>query len=311
MAKVFITGITGFLGSNIATYLVEQGHTLAATYRDGSSKHLCKDFEDRIIWILQDGNSWLKKAIDFEPEIVIHSAWIGVGHLERNVWEIQSANIVFTEQVLSVAQKAMAKKFISLGSQAEYGVFDGCITEEHALSPTEAYGCVKLVCAELVKQFCNHNKIDWFWLRLFSFFGKGESEKWLIPTLVNKLLTTDQMDLTPGEQKYAYLYVEDLGRAINQIININGTSGAYNISGKNLVSLRSLVEFIRDQINPLFLLNFSKLSYRENQPMHMQGNVSKFVNEFGEFEISDFKESLILTINHIKELVKNINNESI
>jgi nucleoside-diphosphate-sugar epimerase len=301
MSKVFITGITGFLGSNIARYLINNGHTLAATYRERSSKSLCTDFEDQITWILQDEDNWAEKIVAFGPDVIIHGAWLGVGHEDRNVWESQLANIDFIKQILLIAKNSKASKFIALGSQAEYGLFDGCITEDYPLKPTEAYGAVKVICTELIRQFCNAHKIDWFWLRLFSFFGKGESDKWLIPTLVNKLLTTDHMDLTFGEQKYAYLYADDLGCATGKIINGNGESGVYNVSGRNTVSLKTLVTNIRDQINPSFKLNFGRLDYRENQPMHMQGNVAKFIEQFGEFEMSDFNKSLTLTVNLLKK----------
>ncbi|WP_214071528.1 NAD(P)-dependent oxidoreductase [Mucilaginibacter sp. dw_454] len=300
MSRVFITGITGFLGSNIGRYLIEDGHTVAAIYRGTSSKKLCAGFEDQIDWILQDESNWTEKAEKFSPEIIIHSAWLGVSHLERNIWDKQLENIEFVKQLLLIAKSADTKKVIALGSQAEYGMFEGCVAESHQLKPTEAYGSVKIVCSELLKQFCNSNNIDWYWLRLFSVFGSGESENWLIPTLINKLLTSNYMDLTPGEQKYAYLYADDLGRAINNIIVNKGKSGVYNISAKQPVSLKNLVTTIRDQVNPKFELHFGKLEYRENQAMHIQGDVTKFIEAFGEFELSDFKQALALTIDSIK-----------
>jgi len=299
MPNIFITGITGFLGSNIASYLIDNGHTVAATYRSTSSKNLCSNFEDKIIWVLQDKN-WENKIIEFKPQIIIHSAWLGVNHEERNLWEVQLKNVDYLRQILFIAKAAGTQKFIGLGSQAEYGFFDGCIDESYPIKPTEAYGCVKVICSVLVDQFCTYHKIDWYWLRLFSFFGKGESEKWLIPTLVNKLMTQDHMDLTPGDQQYAYLYVEDLCRAINTMVIVNGQPGIYNISGKHLTTLKKLVTDIKNQINPLFKLNFGKLEYRENQPMIMQGDSSKFVKEYGEFELSDFDLSLNSTITYIK-----------
>ena len=303
MAKVFITGATGFLGSNIARSLIANGHDLAATYRSSSSKELCEDFNSQISWILQE-RDWENEVLNYEPEVIIHAAWMGVGHDERNCWEIQSANINFLQQVLIIAKTCNVRKFIGLGSQAEYGGFNGCITEAHATNPNEAYGCVKVVCAQLTNQFCRLHHIDWFWLRLFSVFGKGESGNWLIPALVNKLITTDQMDFTPGDQKYAYLYAEDLGVAIDNIINVAGRPGIYNISGKHPIKLKDLITQIRDIVNPVFKLNFGNLLYRENQPMLVQGDCSKFVTEFGDFDISDFNTSLNLTIGYVMEKLK-------
>ncbi|MDB5141283.1 MAG: hypothetical protein JWR12_3199 [Mucilaginibacter sp.] len=312
MAKIFITGITGFLGSNIADFLSKEGHHIVATYREKSSKNLCLNYYDKVHWVLQDeNNDWVNTIINTSPDVIIHSAWMGVSHNERDDWECQFQNINFIKKILFVAKHSKASRFICLGSQAEYGPFDGVINEEYPLNPVEAYGCVKIICSELVKQYCTYHKIDWYWLRLFSFFGSGESENWLIPSLVKKIILSDYMDLTLGEQKYAYLYVGDLGLAINSIILKHGQPGIYNISGKMLVTLKNLVEGIRNKINPSFKLNFGKLPYRLNQSMHMQGDSSKFIKEFDEFEASDFESSMLKTIECLKEKFKAQVNEGI
>ena len=301
MAKVFITGITGFLGSNIADYLIGEGHDVIAIYRANSSRDLCLNYINKITWILHDENDeWVNSVIKQEPEIVIHAAWLGVGHADRDLWECQFLNVGFLQQILFIAQKSCSKKFIGLGSQAEYGVFNGCIDETHPLNAVEAYGHVKIICSEIVKQFCLYNKIDWYWLRLFSFFGKGESEKWLIPSVIKKIIFNDDIDLTLGEQKYSYLYVNDLGLAINKIIMSQDNCGIYNISGKVLIALKDLIENIKNSINPEFNLIFGKIPYRHNQSMHLQGDPTKFIETFGEFEVSDFDSSLLKTIEYFK-----------
>jgi len=303
MAKVFITGITGFLGSNIARYLSNNGHEVIGLYRHGSSLKLLEAIEDKITLVLQD-DDWINGIISYKPQIVVHAAWVGVGHSDRDNWNSQLLNIDYLKQVLTTAKDAGAIKFIGLGSQAEYGIFNGMIDENYPADPKEAYGCVKMICTEFVKQYCTYYGMDWYWLRLFSFYGKGESEKWLIPSMVKKMITEKEVDLTAGEQKYAYLYVEDLGLAINNIISKQGRSGIYNISGGSLIMLKDLVANIRNIVNKSFKLNFGKLPYRPNQPMHMQGDSLKFKKEFGEFEVSNFDSSLVTTINALVKRFK-------
>ncbi|MBK0381135.1 NAD-dependent epimerase/dehydratase family protein [Mucilaginibacter segetis] len=312
MARIFLTGITGFLGSNIAQYLVSKGHEVIATYRPSSSRDLCLDFFDTVTWILQDENDlWVNHVVDLRPEIVIHSAWIGVSHGERNNWDCQYNNVEFLTTLLNITKCANATKFIGLGSQAEYGVYNDCIDENAPLNVSEAYGSIKIICSEIVKQFCNYHHINWYWLRLFSFFGKGESDKWLISALIKRMALDDHMDLTPGEQKYAYLYVNDLGLAINNIVVKNGKSGIYNISSKSTITIKYLIESIRDIVKPTFKLNFGILPYRSNQSMHIQGDSSKFINEFGDFELSDFNDSLLETVEYLKGKFNTQKNESI
>jgi len=296
MAKVFITGITGFLGSSIAQYLSDNGHEIIGLYRHGSSLKLLKTIENKVTLVLQD-NDWVNDIISCKPQIVVHAAWAGVSHNDRDNWDSQLLNIDYLKQVLTIGKDSGAIKFIGLGSQAEYGTFNGMIDENYPANPKEAYGCVKIICTEFVKQYCNYYNMNWYWLRLFSFYGKGESERWLIPSLVKKMITEKEMDLTEGEQKYAYLYVGDLGFAINNIIVNSGRSGVYNISGSSLIKLRDLVERIKGIVNKSFRLNFGKLPYRANQSMHIQGDSSKFKKEFGEFEVSNFDTSLSATIN--------------
>lgn len=304
MSKIFLTGITGFLGSNIAEFLAENGHEIIAIHRSTSSRELCGAFGDKVKWINTDEINWEETVINAKPEVIIHAAWLGVTHEERDSWESQLLNLDFLKTILFIAQKCGSKQFISLGSQAEYGAFEGKIDESQACKPYHAYGCVKKVCAELVKQFCTYHHIKWYWLRLFSFFGKGESERWLIPSLVKNIMTTDHMDFTAGEQKYSYLYVKDLAYAISLIIEKEGLSDIYNISGSSLLTLRNLIEKIRDNLSPGFQLNFGKLPYRQNQPMLMQGDSAKFIKEFGVFEVSDFDVSLNSTIESLKNNLK-------
>ena len=306
MAKVFVTGITGFLGSNIAKYLVKSGHKIIATYRATSSRDNCISFLNQVEWILQTNDgSWIEEVVKFTPNIVIHAAWFGVDNTNRNDLAFQLSNIIFLKETLIIAQRSNSEKFIGLGSQAEYGLINGIVSEDCLLNPTSSYSRAKIICSEIVKHFCKFHKIDWYWLRLFSFYGEGESENWLIPSFIKKILLGEEIDLTPGEQKYSYLYALDLGVAVNFIIAKKGLSGIYNISSNNLISIKELLLTIKGKINNLTILNFGKIPYRENQSMRIQGDCSKFISEFGDFEVSEFDQSINNTIEYFKAKYKN------
>ena len=75
-------------------------------------------------------------------------------------------------------------------------------------------------------------------------------------------------------------------------------SGIYNISSDNVRPIRSVVEEIRNKINPEFKLNFGILNYRENQSMHMQGSIDKLITQIGNIEFTDFSVAIENTINY-------------
>jgi nucleoside-diphosphate-sugar epimerase len=296
---VLITGITGFLGSHIAENLLNNNIPVIGLKRKNSNIWRCQTFKDKIIWIdLDEEEEYIYEILKYNIDIIIHGAWIGVEAHERDDWNLQTKNIHFLVKLLQIAKKLSLKKFIFLGSQAEYGTIVGIVNEEQKCEALNAYGSVKLACLELVKTFSKINNINWIWLRLFSLFGEKENETWLIPSLIQKIKNESQMDFTLGEQQYAYLYVKDFTSIINKIIVSQIVSGIYNISSDNVSSIRLIVEKIRNKINPEFKLNFGALSYRENQSMHMQGSIDKLKTQVGNIEFTDFSIAIGNTINY-------------
>jgi len=299
MHKVLITGITGFLGSHIAEKLISRHIAVIGLKRPGSDTWRCREFEEQVEWIDIDSDGNYGQAIlNSGCDTIIHGAWIGVEAGEREDWAKQSKNIPFLVKLLELAKGAGIKKIIFLGSQAEYGNIDGKIAEDHPSEALNAYGGIKLACMEILKAFCNANQIDWIWLRIFSIFGEKENSNWLIPSLVKKINEGGNMDFTPGEQKYAYLYVKDFSELMYKIVNTPIASGIYNISSPQSRSIRSLIEEIRDFIDPAFRLNFGALSYRPGQSMHMEGDMRKLTAQIGEVTFTDFSVALQYTLTY-------------
>jgi nucleoside-diphosphate-sugar epimerase len=297
--RVLITGISGFLGSQIAQKLCDKGFELIALKRETSDLSRCNEFSANVNWINISEN-WEQKVIELNPNIIIHSAWEGVGAQERDNWQVQTNNLQFTLKLLSIAKEVNVKKFISFGSQAEYGYFSGVIDENYILEPKSAYGLSKHLCSQTIKVFCEQNNIDWYWLRLFSFFGEKEASNWFIPTLIKNISDNKPMDMTLGEQRYAYMYIEDLAEIIFNLIKSSAISGIYNLSSKNSVSLKEIVEKIISIIKPLkSQVNFGAMPYRDNQPMLIQGEVYKLEGQIGEFNETSFDINLKKVVEYV------------
>lgn len=296
---VLITGITGFIGSHIAELFVKKNIQVIGLKRQTSDTWRCKDIESKIIWVDIDEKGEFKEELaQYSFEIIVHSAWIGVDSNSRDDWKQQSKNLPFLISLLEVAKKASVKKFIFLGSQAEYGNIEGKISEKRKPNALNAYASIKLASLEIVKTYCELNSINWIWLRLFSLFGEKENQNWLIPSLVQKMHTTSHMDFTPGNQKYAYLFVNDFAEIMKKVITVPIKSGIYNISSNETRTIKSLVEDIRDYVNPEFILNFGVLKYRDNQSMHLEGDITKLISQIGDFEFTDFNIALHKSLNH-------------
>jgi UDP-glucose 4-epimerase len=296
-----LTGATGFLGSHLAEDLSARNYRVVALIRNTSDLWRCKEFENKnLVYVNINSGNFKETLQNYKPSVLIHAAWQGVTTKERNDQDIQMQNILFSKQLLTLANELGIKKAIYLGSQAEYGNFTGRISEEAVCSPVSAYGVAKLEVLKMFKSFCELNSIDWVWLRLFSIYGIREGSSWLIPSVIENVLMGKPMDLTKCEQRYDYMYVKDFTRAISGILETKNISGIFNLSSNSSVQLKNIVEKIKNFINPSAILNFGAMPYAPNQVMHMEGNSEKFYRQFNFKVNSDFESNLKEVITYYK-----------
>ena len=285
--KIYIAGHKGMVGSAVWRALEARGYKNVL----GCSK------QDLDLRNQHQVNHFFQKE---QPEIVIDAAALvgGIMANKNNPYPFIMDNLQIQMNLMDAAHQNKVEKFIFLGSQAEYGNINGIINEEQKCEAISAYGSVKLACLELLRTFSDSHKMTWIWLRLFSLFGEKENNNWLIPSIVEKIKKENHMNLTLGEQKYAYLYVKDFASIMNKIVMLPVLSGIYNISSDKVISIRSLVEEIRNKLKPEFKLNFGAVDYRKDQSMHMQGSINKLISQIGEIEFTNFSIALENTIKY-------------
>lgn len=282
---IVITGVNGFIGANITVHFLANRYNVIGLARKTSNLLRCAAFVENAGFTLvhyEDVN--LVELLKAQTDIVlIHTAWQGVTAQERMDWSIQFNNLELGFKLLKIAKECSITTMIGLGSQAEYGSFEGRVDENYPCNPNTAYGLNKHMLSLLWSRFCDENKMRWYWLRLFSVYGLMEDQHWFISNLITKLQKNEDIELTAGEQHYDYLFVEDLATNIDVLINSNGdgTSGVYNLSANQSIQLKKVAEIVKALIPSTGKLLFGKIPYRENQIMHMEGNSEKFKSMFG------------------------------
>jgi len=301
--KVLLTGVTGFLGSNIARRLLHEGYRVIGTHRESSSFKRVNDIFNLITWININGNSWEEEIKKEKPEILIHAAWEGVSLSARNNWELQLKNFEFSKSVFNVSVDCDVKKIISFGSQAEYGIYSEKVSEKHLPMPNDAYGAVKLLILYYLQNLVKRDHKEWYWLRVFSVFGQGENENCLIPQVIRNLRNRETIKLTAGNQVYDYLYSDNFITNFMKILTEESDkSGIYNLCSGLGIDIKSLINQIATNFpDGKSLLDFGKIPYRDNQNMYMVGNSEKFESAFGKISSENLKDSIIKTINSYQE----------
>jgi nucleoside-diphosphate-sugar epimerase len=274
-SRLLITGAGGFVGAAIVKAANAEGHDVVAVVRNDSSRLAAIANSISLHRVdLADGSAVAELLGSVKPDIVIHSAWEGVGGALRSS-DIQLDNIHTTVALADAAIAARAGKFVGIGSQAEYGRYDRKIVETDLPQPTMLYGAAKLAANHLVAQRCREARISFAWLRLFSVYGPRDNPNWLIPSTAASLVRGEAPRCTAGTQKWDYLHVDDVAEGVLAAALTDEANGVFNLSSGKPVAVRTIVEMLRDIAAPGLDLTFGDIKFGPDQIMHLEGDNSR------------------------------------
>jgi len=98
----------------------------------------------------------------------------------------------------------------------------------------------------------------------------------VVQDLVNN---AEKIDLTPGEQKRDFVYIDDTVDAFLRIIRHSGTLGPgfseFEVGSGSPVTIREFVELAKGLAgNTRTILNFGAIPYRENEVMNCNADTT-------------------------------------
>ena len=252
--KVFLTGGTGFIGSNFLKYLLGKDLQVVAIKRSSSSPRI--KIAKESVWIngelSDDWSETLKECTS-----LIHFASCGVTKNSEDWEKCFQVNVIDSVNLWTQAIKAGVKKFIIIGSCFEYGLsgenYDYIPTSAE-LKPTNAYGSSKACASIIAQELCQQYSLEVIILRPFHVYGNGEDKKRFWPGLVESAQNNKDFKMTKGEQIRDFQLVEETAKQIyefsfNQEVNAGRPLLANLGSGK-----------------PLKLIDFAKREWAKYNP---------------------------------------------
>lgn len=128
MTRALVTGGTGFVGSNIALYLVERHWDVRILERSGSSRELLEGgpFEFVSGDVLEPET--LLPAMR-EVDVVFHAAGV-VDHWNQGVERMYQVNVDGTRNVMEAALKSGIEHVVHISSAAAMGIHPNVIVDE-------------------------------------------------------------------------------------------------------------------------------------------------------------------------------------
>jgi nucleoside-diphosphate-sugar epimerase len=258
-----VTGATGFIGTHLVKELSEAGHQVIGV--DISPPHpaavmFLQSVASHITFELADLGvpGALQQVIQGPLDTVVHgiSSGLGISSPER----IVAVNVVSTLEVLRLARRAGAGRFIYISSSGVYGDTDPevPITESHHLELTHAYPMAKYACEHITAWSAAQEGMTAASVRIAAPYGPMErptrTRQAMSPihSLVHAAIEGRMAEIHDPGMKRDWTHASDIARALRILVEHPALPyGCYNVSCGHVASLQTVADLLA-QLVPQF-----------------------------------------------------------
>lgn len=266
--NILLTGASGFLGSAIALHLLDIGYHVALLLRPTSRLHRLRSKETSF----ELGRCSTDDEIDrfirhIQPDVVIHTT-CAYGHHGETLAQLSDANLRVGLVILQAAMRAkMPVTFINTGTVLDANVSPYALAKHHFAQ----WGRFLADQSSHELRFIN--------VRLHQIYGPGDDPSKFVTHVLNTCFRNEPtLNLTAGEQKRDFIYIDDAVRAYSTLLDqLNNLEKALDIEVGSGISptIRQFVQTIHRLTCSRTELRFGALPYRSNEPMHCQANIKQ------------------------------------
>jgi len=302
---IFITGVAGFLGSNLADYYLEKGFTVSGNDNlvGGEMENLNPkinfykyDCED-----LQLNNKYFKNV-----DVVIHAA--AYAHEGLSVFSpyLITRNIFSgSVSVFTAAVMQKVKRVVFCSSMARYGNIKQPFRESDIPNPVDPYGIAKLAAEKILINLSNTHGIEYNIAIPHNILGPKQKYddpfRNVASIMVNLIMQNRQPVIYgDGEQTRSFSDVNDCIFCIDKLAtDKNIVSETFNIGpDENYITINDLYK----KISNILKFNKEPIYYpdRPNEVKHSNCSADKARKELGYKTEFDIDSSLLKIVDFIK-----------
>ena len=278
--RVLVTGASGFIGAHLLGRLVESGCRVVALARPISDLWRIEPLLDRAELVRSELDG--VEPADVGPvDVVFHLAAAGVQASQADPAGIVEVNVNGTLRMLRLADVLGAKRFVYCGSCFEYGGGSG-LREDRLPAPLSEYGASKAAGWMLAHAYSRRHDLPVASVRPFTVYGPLEGGLRLVPHVVRTALAGEPIELTGGEQRRDFVYVDDAVDGLMRAAAAPGAAGGtFNLATGSPVSVKEVVATVLEVTGSASEPLFGARPYRDSEVPTLSGDTSAAREELG------------------------------
>lgn len=258
MKKVLITGITGFVGSHLADFLLDKDVEIYGTYRWRSPKENINHIIEKLNLVycdLLDASSVMDCIKGIKPDMIFHLAaqsYVPVSFNEPKI--TLETNIIGTLNLLEAVRHFKLDPIIHICSSSEvYGQVreeELPIKENNPIRPASPYAVSKVGEDLISYQYFLSYGIKTIRSRMFTHTGPRRGDVFVVSSFAKQIamieLGLKEFVIKVGnlDSVRTFLDVRDAVRAYWLLINHCKPGEVYNIAGNRVMAIREMLDLL-------------------------------------------------------------------
>lgn len=267
---ILITGINGFLGSHLAKKLKFDYEVLGLEI-DTKNLSRLSDESFQIYSVFENNLEDLFKTYNIYS--VIHTATI-YNTKDNDIIPLIDSNLKLPLTLYQLSVKYKVKMFINTDSffnDEKYYSYN--YQKEYTLSKKQILEWLRIIQGET--KIAN--------MKIFHMYGPNDNPNKFVPQLLKKLKNFEkEIDLTTGEQKRDFIYIDDVTNAFKTVLDnynkIKENFSSFDVGFGKSIKLKKFIIELKKVLASKSKLNFGVIPYRENEIMFSKCNNKELKN---------------------------------
>ena len=286
MNRILLTGFSGFTGKYILQSATNFGVDIFCFSEDGTPNSKSIN--------LLDYRAVLEKVKETKPTSVIHLA--AISHVQHEpASDFYSVNIGGTRNLLQALSELPSEGLINTVFASSANIYGNSkqvvLNETTPLKPVNDYGLSKKGMEELL--YLWREKIPISITRPFNYTGRGQTENFLIPKIVEAFkLKKQRLELGNLEVSRDFSDVRFIANAYLTLATQKSGFRILNLCSGNLVSIREIVSVCTSLTGHRLEVVSNPNFRRRNEILKLKGGTTQMVKYLGYRSAYSIKDTI-------------------
>ena len=264
--KILVTGATGFIGKNLVSKLIDNGHDIYAVVRENSDIS-CISEDVHVYTYNGDINKLIKLFTVEKFDGIIHLAsHFLAAHNPSDIASLVTSNIQFGTELLEASKSTNVTWFINTGTFWQN-------YEDESYNPVNLYATTKEAFEDIAKFYTQTSNLVFTTIKLNDTFGPNDSRAKVFNLWTKIANSRERLSMSEGEQIIDISYIDDVINAYSQLVDLlRGDTTphhdkTYVVTNQERPSLKDLAKIFESATNTQLYIDWGGREYRDREVM--------------------------------------------